>query len=207
MIADLTPHRLSPQVVVAPFDPAVGAALAGVGTDPDLPTYLDASLTVPLDHDSPVARRQDALAAMLWRALQPETEPRTQILLPPLKWSPQPDDAQAMLTALATTIRSGLAVPRPLPAVIAESAALPPDANPGAAGRSDDPRGRFDDDVVDEHRGHGRPAVGTDRRADHRPAHRADRPAVHRAAARGHAAGAEPDRAAGRPATTWPASG
>jgi len=133
--------------VMAPFDPAVGAALAGVGTDPDLPTYVDSSLTVPLDHDSTVARRQDAIAAMLWRALQPETEPRTQILVPPLKWSPQPDDAQAMLTALATTIRSGLAAPRPLPAVISESAALPPADNPGLPS-SDDTRGRFDDDVV-----------------------------------------------------------
>jgi len=147
MIADLTPRRLSPQVVMAPFDPAVGAALAGVGTDPDLPTYVDSSLTVPLDHDSTVARRQDAIAAMLWRALQPETEPRTQILVPPMKWSPQPDDAQAMLTALATTIRSGLAAPRPLPAVVSESAALPPEDNPGLPS-SDDTRGRFDDDVV-----------------------------------------------------------
>lgn len=147
MIADLTPHRLSPQVVMVPFDPAVGAALAGVGTDPDLPTYVDSSLSVPLNHDSPVARRQDAIASMLWRALQPGTEPRTQILLPPLKWSPQPDDAQAMLTALATTIRSGLATPRPLSSVITESAGLPPGDNPGLA-PSDDIRGRFDDDVI-----------------------------------------------------------
>jgi len=146
MIADLTPHRLSPQVVMAPFDPAVGAALAGVGTDPDLPTYVDSSLSVPLNHDSTVARRQDAIAAMLWRALQPETEPRTQILLPPLKWSPQPDDAQAMLTALATTIRSGLAAPRPLPALVSESATVPPEDS--GLPSSDDTRGRFDDDVV-----------------------------------------------------------
>lgn len=96
---------------MAPFDPAVGAALAAVGNDPDLPTYLDSSLNVPLNHDSTVARRQDAVASMLWRALQPGAEPRDQILLPPLKWSPQPSDAQSMLTALATTIHSGLAVP------------------------------------------------------------------------------------------------
>ena len=147
MVADVGARRLSPQVVVAPFDPAVGAALAGVGTDPALPTYVDSSLHVPLNHDSTVARRQDAIASMLWRSLAPEAEPRTQILLPPLRWSPQADDAQALLTALATTIRSGLAVPRPLPAVISESAALPPDASPGQAW-SDDVRGRFDDDVV-----------------------------------------------------------
>ncbi|WP_445167818.1 DUF6049 family protein [Mycolicibacterium sp. Dal123E01] len=144
MIADVTPRRLTPQVVMAPFDPAVGAALAAVGTDPDLPTYLDSSLAVPLDHDSTVARRQDAVASMLWRALQPGAEPRDQILLPPLRWSPQPSDAQAMLTALATTIHSGLAVPRPLDAVITQSSTA---TNAGAELPSES-RGRFDDDVV-----------------------------------------------------------
>ncbi|MCX2929299.1 hypothetical protein ORI20_03370 [Mycobacterium sp. CVI_P3] len=146
MIADVTPRRLSPQVVMAPFDPAVGAALAGVGTDPDLPTYLDSSLNVPVNHDSTVARRQNAIAAMSWRALQLGAEPRDQILLPPLKWSPQPSDAQAILTALATTIRSGLAVARPLDTVITESAAVAAaDPNAELPGVT---RGRFDDDVV-----------------------------------------------------------
>ena len=120
---DLTARRLSPEVVLAPFDSAVGGALAGVGTDPGVPTYLDSALSVPVDHDSPAARRQDAVAAMLWRTLQPDVEPRTQILLPPLKWSPQADDARAMLTALANAVRAGLASPRPLDAVIRESAA------------------------------------------------------------------------------------
>jgi hypothetical protein len=120
---DLTARRLSPEVVLAPFDSAVGGALAGVGTDPSVPTYLDSALSVPVDHDSPAARRQDAVAAMLWRTLQPDVEPRTQILLPPLKWSPQADDARAMLTALANAVRAGLASPRPLDAVIRESAA------------------------------------------------------------------------------------
>ena len=123
---DLTPRRLSQQVVIAPFDPAVGGALAGVGTDPGVPTYLDRALSVPVDHDSPVARRQDAVAAMLWRALQPDVESRSQILLPPLKWSPQPDDARAILTVLANAVRAGLATPRPLEEVIRESASAPP---------------------------------------------------------------------------------
>ena len=48
--------------------------------------------------------------------------------MPPLTWNLQPDDAQAILTTLATAIRSGLAVPRPLPAVIAEGDAVPPQA-------------------------------------------------------------------------------
>lgn len=123
---DLTTRRLSSQVVVAPFDPAVGGALAGVGTDPGVPTYLGPALSVPVDHDSPVARRQDAVAAMLWRTLQPDVEPRAQILLPPLKWSPQPDDARAILTALANAVRAGLATPRPLEEVIRESATAQP---------------------------------------------------------------------------------
>jgi hypothetical protein len=146
--ADLTVRRISPQVVLAPFDPAVGAALAGVGTDPVIPGYLDDTLGVPVDQDSPVARRQDAVAAIAWRTLQPGTEPRTQILLPPLKWGPQPDDARAMLTALANLMRSGLATPRPLTAVIAESSPTPSAETPGP-GLPTDPRGRFDDDVVD----------------------------------------------------------
>ncbi len=144
--ADVTPRRLSHQVVMAPFDPAVGAALAAVGTDPDVPTYVDSSLTVPVNHDSTVARRQDAMAAVLWRALQPAAEPRTQILVPPMKWSPQPDDAQAMLTALATAIHSGLAVPRPLSAVITDAATT------GVEGTADadmpTARGWFSDEIV-----------------------------------------------------------
>jgi hypothetical protein len=146
--ADLAARRISPQVVLAPFDPAVGAALAGVGTDPAIPGYLNDTLGVPVDQDSPVARRQDAVAAIAWRTLQPGTEPRTQILLPPLKWGPQPDDARAMLTALANLMRSGLATPRPLTAVIAESSPTPSAETPGP-GLPTDPRGRFDDDVVD----------------------------------------------------------
>ena len=110
---DTAPRRLSPQVVVAPFDPAVGAALAGAGTTPAVPTYLDSSLTVRLAHDSVTARRQDALGSMFWHALRRDDAPRTQILVPPATWNLQADDAQVILTALATTIRSGLAVPRP----------------------------------------------------------------------------------------------
>ena len=132
--------------MLAPFDPAVGAALAGVGTDPSLPSYLDPALSAPVDRDSTVARRQDAVAAVLWRGLQPGAEPRQQILLPPLKWSPQPDDARAILTALANAIRSGLATPRPLSALLTEAAAAGP-ADP-APELPADVRGGFDDAVV-----------------------------------------------------------
>ncbi|WP_025737865.1 hypothetical protein [Mycobacterium genavense] len=145
---DTVPRRLSPQVVVAPFDPAVGAALAGAGNSPGVPTYLDPSLTVRLAHDSNTARRQDALGSMFWHALDRDAPPRTQILVPPATWNLGADDAQVILTALATTIRSGLGVPRPLPAVIAEAQTVP-------AARAEPPRppqaperGRFGDNVV-----------------------------------------------------------
>jgi hypothetical protein len=148
--ADVHPVRYSPQVVSAPFDPTVGAALAGAGTEPGAPSYLDPSLDIPVKHDSQAARRQDALGSLLWRGLHPDTEPRTQLLMPPLAWNLKPDDAQAILTAVATTIHAGLATPRPLTAVIAESTAMAPqDVAPLPDSVMGNPRGRFDDGVVD----------------------------------------------------------
>ena len=91
--ADVTPVRYSPAVVAAPFDPTVSAALAGAGSNPWSPSYLDAGLDVSLQHDSAPARRQDALGALLWRTLTPTAEPRTQILMPPMDWGLGADDA------------------------------------------------------------------------------------------------------------------
>ena len=143
---DTAPRRLSPQVVVAPFDPAVGAALAAAGTAPTFPTYADSALTVRLAHDSDTARRQDALGSMLWHALDRDVAPRTQILVPPAVWSLQTDDAQVILTTLATAIRSGLAVARPLPAVISDATA--DNAPPESVSAYASARGRFNDDVT-----------------------------------------------------------
>ena len=147
--ADVRPVRYTPQLAAAPFDPTVGAALAGAGTEPASPSYLDPSLDIPVKHDSQLARRQDALGSLLWRGLHPDTEPRTQILAAPLAWSLHPDDAQSILTAVASTIHAGLAVARPLTAVIAEANAVPPqDLAPLPDGAMGNPRGRFDDGVV-----------------------------------------------------------
>jgi len=146
---DTAPRRLSPQVVVAPFDPAVGAALAGAGNGPEVPTYLDSSLSVRLSHDSDTARRQDALGSIFWHALQSDAAPRTQLLVPPATWNLQADDAQVILTALATTIHSGLAVPRPLPAVMAEaSQATQAGTEPAQAASGGSVHGHFTDDVT-----------------------------------------------------------
>ena len=147
--ADLSPVRYTPGLVAAPFDPAVGAALAAAGSEPVAPSYLDPSLDIPLHHGSEVARRQDAVGAMMWRALQPGIEPRTEILMPPMAWSPQPADAQAILTAAATMINSGMARPHPLTQVITESNAVSPQRMaPLPDAKLGDPGGRFDDAVV-----------------------------------------------------------
>jgi hypothetical protein len=147
--AGTTPVRYTPQLVAAPFDPAVGAALAGAGTDPVAPSYLDPSLTIPLHHDSAVARRQNALGALLWRGLNPDVAPRSQILMPPMAWSLQSDDAHAFFTAVATTINAGLAQPRPLTAVVAEGNAVAQQDTAGLPGDGlGDPDGRIDDAVV-----------------------------------------------------------
>jgi uncharacterized protein DUF6049 len=147
---DVTPHRYDANVVAAPFDPAVGAALAGAGTMPVTPAYLDPALGVPLAHDSPIARREDAIAAVLWRALRPDSEPRTEILVPPMAWNLPPEEAQSILTTLASSIRSGLAVPRTLATVVAETNVLPPsDAAPLPPDVLGNPRARIDGGVTD----------------------------------------------------------
>ena len=145
--ADTAAVRYTPTVVAAPFDPAVGAALAGMGTHPESPSYLEPSLDIPLKQDTEAARRQDALAALLWRGLQPDTTPRTQILMPPLVWNLTAQDAQAVLTTVATSIRAGLSVPRPLTALIDDANAVTESA-PLPSGSLGNPRGRFDDGVV-----------------------------------------------------------
>ncbi len=144
--ANVNPHRLSAQLVTAPFDPTVGAALAAAGRAPASPSYLDHSLVVPYKHDSATARRQDAIGALLWLGLNPDTGPRGQILMPPLLWDLQGPDAQSILTALVTTIHTNLALPRPLSAVIG-------DAQAGAAPSSQalppaDRHGHVDDAVT-----------------------------------------------------------
>ncbi|WP_370070087.1 hypothetical protein [Mycobacterium sp. MAA66] len=146
---DLAPKRFSAQVTAAFFDPSVAAALAGAGHTPISPSYLQSTLRVALDHDSPVARLQDAMSAVLWRGLQPDSQPRSQLLMPPLTWDLTGDDAQALLTTMATAIHSGLTVAHPLPALLAETAAVPPtDIEPPPDDTLGNPRAHIDDAVT-----------------------------------------------------------
>src|SRR5262249_9054567 len=76
----------------------------------------------------------------------PGVDPRSEILLPPTNWKLRSDDARAILRTLATAIRSGLAAPRPLPALIADAATLSAAPQPAAINATE--RGRFDDDII-----------------------------------------------------------
>ena len=147
-IADIAPRRLSPQVVMAPFDPAVGAAFAASGSDPVTPHLFGPragdSAPARLGDCSPAGRvGLDAVARPAARAT-----PRAQILLPPTDWKLRPEDAGALLTTLATAIRSGLAVPRPLPALIADASAVPPVTGTPQPDIDAGGHGRFSDAVI-----------------------------------------------------------
>lgn len=149
VVADTTPRRYTPQVAATFFDPSVAAALAGAGNTPVAPGFVEPSMKVALDHDSSVARLQDAMAAVLWRGLQTDLEPRSQILMPPLAWDLSGTDAQSLLTAMATAINAGLAVPRPLAEAVAEANAQPGSDTQALADNSQgDPRARISDSVI-----------------------------------------------------------
>lgn len=55
---------------------------------------------------------------MAWAALTPTSLPRNQIFAPPQLWTADSNDATAVLSMLATLIRSGLASPQALPALL-----------------------------------------------------------------------------------------
>lgn len=147
-VVDVMPRRYTPHVVAAPFDPALGAALAAMGADPTTPSYIGDGLEVPAAGDSAVARRANGLSAVLWRGLRPDAQPRNDLLMPPMTWDLAPEDAQAVLRSVATSINAGLAVARPLTAIIAESVPLPPTDASAPGDPTGNPRARFTDTVT-----------------------------------------------------------
>ncbi|MDI9917849.1 glycoprotein [Rhodococcus sp. IEGM 1379] len=110
--------RITDTVSALAFDTGAAAALAATGSNPSTPSYIDQDTAPQLVSESRVARRQDALGALAWSALTPTALPRNQILAPPQLWSADADDATAVLSMLSTLIRSGLATPQSLPALL-----------------------------------------------------------------------------------------
>ncbi len=112
-------------VDAALFDVSAAAALAAVGSDPQTPSYVPERARYNLDRDSRTARLQDALGAVTWLSLQgagsssgatgaTRTSDRSMLIVPPQQWSADGDEASAVLSTVATLLRSGLANPRPL---------------------------------------------------------------------------------------------
>ena len=169
--------RYTPQLVAAPFDPTVGAALAGAGTDPASPSYLDPSLDIPVKHDS--AGRPPPGRAGLAAVARPATRHR----------AAHPDPGAAAGVEPATRRRAGDPHrgghhhPRRAGRAAAadrgdrrDQRACPPQDLAAAARRRDgQPARPLRRRRRLRHRGGDRPAVGSDGGADHRRAHRADR--------------------------------
>ncbi|MBS9374573.1 DUF6049 family protein [Rhodococcus sp. B50] len=115
-------------LTAALFDSSGSAALAGMGTDPQTPSFVPTAARYDLSRDSSTARLQDSLGALAWPALVPTvseatgTAPpatgRSVLFAPPQNWSASPDDAAAVLSMLSTLVRSGLTTPRPLAALV-----------------------------------------------------------------------------------------
>lgn len=112
-------------VDAALFDVSAAAALAAVGSDPQTPSYVPERARYNLDRDSRTARLQDALGAVTWLSLQgsgstsgatatTRTSDRSMLIVPPQQWSADGDEASAVLSTVATLLRSGLATSRSL---------------------------------------------------------------------------------------------
>ncbi|MDV8006153.1 DUF6049 family protein [Rhodococcus sp. IEGM 1318] len=126
MVADTSVDSAAPQLSsritgsldALAFDTSAAAALAATGSEPQVPSYIPDDTAPTIDIESRSARRQDALGAMAWAALTPTSLPRNQIFAPPQLWTADSNDATAVLSMLATLIRSGLASPQALPALL-----------------------------------------------------------------------------------------
>ncbi|MFF0816570.1 DUF6049 family protein [Rhodococcus sp. NPDC003318] len=118
------------------FDVSAATALAAVGSSPQTPTFTPESARYDLADDSRTARLQDALGALTWTSLTSrsaaerltDASPRPLTLVPPQQWSADGEEARAVLSTVATLLRSGLATPRTLPELV-ERAATPPAAD------------------------------------------------------------------------------
>ncbi|MBF6328790.1 DUF6049 family protein [Nocardia transvalensis] len=112
---------------VATFDIWSATALAAVGSNPPTPSFTPDRVRYEVTNDSRAARLQDALGAISWTALNPQSnQPRSMLLMPPQRWSANRDEATALLSQLELLIRNGLATPRPF----ADLLAVPPDPRP-----------------------------------------------------------------------------
>ncbi|MGK8521289.1 DUF6049 family protein [Nocardia asteroides] len=116
-----------PALRAVTFDIWSATALAAVGSNPPTPPFTPARVRYDVTNDSRAARLQDALGAISWSALHPETDrPRSLLLVPPQQWGANKDEATALLRQVDLLLRGNLATARPFPDLVA----LPPAPQP-----------------------------------------------------------------------------
>ncbi|WP_027505971.1 DUF6049 family protein [Rhodococcus sp. UNC23MFCrub1.1] len=136
----------TPPLRAALYDTEVSTALSAVGEHPTTPSVTPREQVYDVAEDSRTARLQDALGALHFDALNagaPDTVaatdgPRSLTVAPPQTWTPDRDEASAVLGTIAGLFRSGLATPRSLSDLLA----VPP---PLEAAESDYPDAAVED--------------------------------------------------------------
>lgn len=113
-------YRSGP-VALQTYDLPITAALGAVGTQPVVPSILPSWQQPTLDDESPVSRRQAAVAALAFPMLAVPDTPtddaadsvtgRSAFVMPPTYWSPTVDDALGLLNAADLLLASGTAEP------------------------------------------------------------------------------------------------
>lgn len=119
---------------IATFDRPISAALGAAGTRPRQVVAVPTAQRVALRDESPVSRRQAALASLAFPSIAvPDprfparpSDPlpvsgRSSIIAPPAFWSITPEDAVDLVATAGLLLRSGAANPTPLPTVVAQT--------------------------------------------------------------------------------------
>lgn len=121
-----TPAANPAGLKVATFDIWSATALAAVGSNPPTPSFTPERVRYDVNNDSRAARLQDALGAVSWSALNPQSPRRSALLAPPQQWGANRDEAAALLNQVDLLFRNGLATPRSFQDLLAQ----PPDPRP-----------------------------------------------------------------------------
>ena len=112
------------------YDSSVSAAMGAVGTAPLVSALTPPSQQFDLDAESPVSRRQAAVAALAFRSIATpgsstsgelntstpvtNTAGRADVVMPPTYWSATSDDASALFSTATVLFGSRAATPAPL---------------------------------------------------------------------------------------------
>jgi hypothetical protein len=121
--ADPTGRYRVGDLAVQTSEAPLTAALAGLGDTPTTPPLTPADQEVSFDGESGTARRQAAVAAVAYPAIDAPTQPdpadlptagRSEFVMPPTYWSPTADDTDALFTTATLLLESGAATPSPL---------------------------------------------------------------------------------------------